>query len=92
MKKVFKITTYILLLLLILAIGTLGFFNHQYNKANKEWQEAQNNLSDNGEPFFQFQFNKEAESDLSILPLPKQLYILFVVNKVFNCLVVYLLI
>ena len=72
MKKIFKIAAYILFVLLLLTIGVLGFFNRQYNKANEALQEVQNNLSDKGEPFFQFQFNKDKESELSLLPLPKQ--------------------
>ena len=72
MKKVFKIAASILILLLVLTIGTLGFFNRQYNKANEKLQETQNNLSDKGEPFFQFKFEKDKESELSLLPLPKR--------------------
>ena len=72
MKKLFKITVYVLLGLLVLIIGALAFFNGQYNKANKEFTEIQANLTVDGKPFFRFELKNDTTNMLALLPVPKK--------------------
>jgi len=71
MKKLFKITIYVLLGLFVLIIGGLAFFNGQYNRAHTEFKEAEANLASNGAEFYRFEFRKDSVSELALLPLPK---------------------
>ena len=72
MKKVFKIIIYIFLGLLVLIAGALAFFNAQYNKADKEFEETENNLTSEGAEFYRFELRKDSVSELALLPVPKK--------------------
>ena len=72
MKKVAKITAYILLTLVVLLITALGFFNRQYNKANAEFKEMQASLTYKDSSFHRFELRKDSVSELAVLPLPKE--------------------
>ena len=60
--------------ILVIVIGVLVFFNANYNSANSELQAAQSNFPKNNKPFFQFEFDHNAESQLSLLPTPKEYF------------------
>ncbi|NAS13287.1 beta-N-acetylhexosaminidase [Poritiphilus flavus] len=71
MKKALKIFAYIVVGLLLLILGVIGFFNGQYNKAAEEMQVRQAALPETPEPFYRFEIRNDSLSELDILPLPK---------------------
>ncbi|MBD0851806.1 beta-N-acetylhexosaminidase [Maribacter arenosus] len=72
MKRILKITGYILLGLIVLIVGIGVYLNARYNKANEELIKEETSLSDSNASFYHFEFENDSISEWSMLPRPKK--------------------
>lgn len=72
MKKILKITGFIILGLFLVLTAVVWFFNSRYNQVNSEIKDNMAALENAEGPFYHFELQQDSISELILLPIPKE--------------------